>query len=92
MENGLQFAKENAKTIESVLKTVSTYFATDYAGIIGLDDSKDEYRIVYRANEINDNLLNKSGFIEKEFIQAMDNTRDEDFSHFSLQETTLIVP
>lgn len=82
MDMGLQFAKENAKTIESVLKTVSTYFAIDYSGIIGYDDSKNRYHVVYRANEGNDTLIDIKGFVEREFVQTMDKIRDEDNSHY----------
>ena len=82
MDMGLQFAKENAKTIESVLKTVSTYFAIDYSGIIGYDDSKNRYHVVYRANEGNDTLIDIKGFVEREFVETMDKIRDEDNSHY----------
>ena len=82
MDMGLQFAKENAKTIESVLKTVSTYFAIDYSGIIGYDDSKNRYRVVYRANEGNDTLIDIKGFVEREFIETKKKIRDEDNSHY----------
>ena len=82
MDMGLQFAKENAKTIESVIKTVSAYFAIDYSGIIGYDDSKNAYRVVYQANEGKNPLLENDGFVEKEFVETMDKTRDDDNSHY----------
>ena len=79
MDNGLQFAKENARTIEEVLKTISTYFGIDYSGIIGYDDVKREYRIVYRAMG---EQLSENGIIEREFVQAMDDTRDDNNSYY----------
>ena len=82
MDMGLKSVKENAKTIESVLKSVSTYFSIDYSGIIGYDDSKNRYRVVYRANEGNDTLIDIKGFVEREFIETMDKIRDEDNSHY----------
>ena len=82
MDMGLQFAKENNKTVESVLKTVAAYFAIDYAGIIGYDDSKNQFRVVYQVNEGDNPLLEKNGFVEREFIEVMDRIRDEDNSHY----------
>ena len=82
MDMGLAFAKENAKTIESVLKTVSTYFAIDFSGIIGYDDTNNRYHVVYRANEGNDTLIDIKGFVEREFVETMDRIRDEDNSHY----------
>ena len=82
MDNGLKYAKNNAKTIESVLKTVSSYFAIDYSGIVGYDQGANKFRVVYRANDDKEPLLDKDGFVEREFIEAMDKTRDEDNSHY----------
>ena len=82
MDMGLEFAKENAKTIESTLKTVSTYFAIDFSGIIGFDDSKNQFRVVFHANEGKETLIDKEGFVEKEFVETMDKTRDDDNSHY----------
>lgn len=82
MDMGLEFAKANDKTVESVLKTVSTYFAIEYAGIVGYDDSKNHFRVVYRATDGKETLTDKNGFVEKEFIETMDRTRDDDNSHY----------
>ena len=82
MDTGLQFAKENAKTIESVLRTVSAYFAIDYSGIIGYDENKNQFRSAFQVNEGDNPLLQKDGFVEKEFVEVMDRIRDEDNSHY----------
>ena len=79
MDSGLQFAKENARTIENVLKTVALYFGMDHAGIIGYDDIKREYHIVYRAVG---EALSENDTIEREFVQVMDDARDNNNSYY----------
>ena len=79
MDSGLQFASQNARTIESVLKAIATYFGLDYAGIISYDDVKMEYSVSYRAMGEG---LSEDGLIEREFVQAMDDTRDENNSYY----------
>ena len=82
MDNGLQFAKENAKIVESVLRNVSAYFDIDYSGIIGYNEFQKNYRIVFRANEKESLLYAKDNVIEKEFVEVMDKARDDDNSYY----------
>ena len=82
MDMGLQFAKENSETVNSVLRTVSSYFDIDYVGIIGYNEIKKNYRIVFRANENKENGLSKDGHVENEFVKAMDDTRDDNNSYY----------
>ena len=78
MDTGLQYAKENTKTVESVLKSAAAYFNIDFCGIIGIDDIKKEYSVVFRTNE---NEISNAP-IEKEFIQAMDEAKDSNNSYY----------
>ena len=83
MDTGLKYVNENAKTIEKVLNTVAAYFNIDHTGIIGYDDNMRAYRIVYHHNnDEQKNNLTVSGTIEKEFVEAMDSTRDTDSSYY----------
>ena len=82
MDMGIQFANENSKTVESVLRTVAAYFDIDYAGIIGYNEISKKYRIVFRAKEQEGLNLSKDNHIESEFVQAMDQTRDDDNSYY----------
>ena len=78
MDTGLQYAKENTKTVESVLKSAAAYFNIDFCGIIGINDIKKEYSVVFRTNE---NEISNAP-IEKEFIQAMDEAKDSNNSYY----------
>ena len=78
MDTGLQYAKENSKTVESVLKSAAAYFNIDFCGIIGINDIKKEYSVVFRTNE---NEISNAP-IEKEFIQAMDEAKDSNNSYY----------
>jgi len=83
MDLGLKYVNENAKTIEKTLKDVSIYFDVDSVGIIGYKDSERVYHLLFRhSNEDNDNRLTVSGNVEKEFIEAMDSTKDDNNSYY----------
>ena len=82
MDMGLQFANENNKTVENALSAVAAYFDIDFAGIIGYNETSKKYRVVFRAKDQKEVGLAKDNFIESEFIQAMDQTRDDDNSYY----------
>lgn len=82
MNMGIEYVKENVKEIETVMKVVAQYFKMDYAGIISYNEVKNLYSVAYQV--ANDNLppLSQDGSIAREFIDIMDQARDQDNSYY----------
>ena len=79
---GLENSKVNLKEVQKVIEAVRHYFNLDYAGIISFDEIKSLYYISYQSNAKEAKPLSKDGNLEKEFVYAMDQAKDENNSYY----------
>ena len=79
---GLENSKTNLKEVQKVIDAVRQYFDLDYAGIISYDEIQSLYYISYQNNAKDVKPLSRDGNLEKEFIYAMDQAKDENNSYY----------
>ena len=79
---GLENSKTNLKEVQKVIDAVRQYFNCDYAGIISFDEIQSLYYISYQSNAKGAKPLSRDGNIEKEFVYAMDQAKDENNSYY----------
>ena len=79
---GLENSKTNLKEVQKVIDAVRQYFGLDYAGIISYDEIQSLYYISYQNNAKDIKPLSRDGNLEKEFIYAMDQAKDENNSYY----------
>ena len=72
----------NVKIIDNVMKSTLAYFDLDYAGIIAFDEIKKTYSVSFQTNAANLPPISDDGHVETEFVQAMDQAKDEDNSYY----------
>ncbi len=78
LENNLK----NRAEVEKVIKNIRQYLDVDYAGIISFDEVKNRYYFSYQVNNKDVPVLSRDNFIEKEFVYAMNNAKDENNSYY----------
>jgi len=78
----LENSKNNFKEVERVLEEMRAYFNLDYAGIISYDDVKLSYYMLFQSHDKNVAPLSRDGNLEKEFVYAMDQAKDENNSYY----------
>lgn len=79
---GLENSKQNLKEVQKVIEAVRHYFNLDYAGIISFDEIQSLYYLSYQTNSKEVKPLSRDGRIEKEFVYAMDQAKDENNSYY----------
>lgn len=79
---GLENSKTNLKEVQKVIEAVRHYFNLDYAGIIAYDEIQALYYLSYQTNSKEAKPLSRDGHIEKEFVYAMDQAKDENNSYY----------
>ena len=78
----LENSAKNRQEVEKVIQSIRTYFDLDYAGIISYDEVRDIYYFSYQSQEKNMPPLSNSNYIEKEFVQSMNQAKDENDSYY----------
>ena len=78
----LENSAANRKEVEKVVQAIRTYFDLDYAGIINYDEVRDIYYFSYQSQEKNMAPLSNNTYIEREFVQAMNQAKDENDSYY----------
>ena len=78
----LENSAKNRKEVEKVIQSIRSYFDLDYAGIISYDEVRDIYYFSYQSEEKNVVPLSNNNYIEKEFVQAMSDSKDENDSYY----------
>lgn len=78
----LENSSKNLEEVEKVIRAIRLYFNLDYAGIISYDEVKDHYYFSYQLQDKKVQPLSPNNFIEKEFVQAMNDAKDEDDSYY----------
>jgi len=68
--------------VEKVIKNVRQYLDADYAGIISFDEVQNKYYFSYQVNNKEVPVLSRDNFIEREFVYAMNNAKDENNSYY----------
>ena len=79
---GLENSKANLAEVQKVIGAIRQYFDLDYAGIISYDEIQSLYYISYQSNVKDIKPLSRDGNLEKEFIFAMDQAKDENNSYY----------
>ncbi|MBQ6730516.1 MAG: EAL domain-containing protein [Bacilli bacterium] len=79
---GLENSKQNIKEVQKVINEVRSAFSLDYAGIISYDEIKRFYYLSYQSQAKEAFPLSRDGHIEKEFIYAMDQAKDENNAYY----------
>ena len=79
---GFENSKANLKEVQRVIEAVRTYFSLDYAGIISFDEIRRIYYMAYQTNNKEIKPLSRDGNLEKEFVYAMDQAKDENNSYY----------
>ena len=78
----LENNQKNRAEVEKVIKNIRQYFNVDYAGIISYDEVSNKYFFSYQDNHKDVPVLSRDNFIEKEFVYAMNNAKDENNSYY----------
>ena len=78
----LENSAKNRREVEKVIQSIRAYFELDYAGIISYDDVKDLYYFSYQVQDKKVPALSRTTAIEKEFVYAMNDAKDENDSYY----------
>lgn len=73
---------KNRAEVEKVIRNVRQYLDADYAGIISFDEVQNKYYFSYQVNNKEVPVLSRDNFIEREFVYAMNNAKDENNSYY----------
>ena len=79
---GLENSKKNIKEVQKVINEVRSAFSLDYAGIISYDEIKHFYYLSYQSQAKEAFPLSRDSRIEKEFVHAMDQAKDENNAYY----------
>ena len=79
---GLENSKKNIKEVQKVIDEVRSAFSLDYAGIISYDEIKRFYYLSYQSQAKESIPLSRDSHIEKEFVYAMDQAKDENNAYY----------
>ena len=78
LENNLK----NRAEVEKVIRNIRQYLDVDYAGIISFDEVQNKYFFSFQTNNKDVPVLSRDNYIEKEFVYAMNNAKDENNSYY----------
>ena len=78
----LENNQKNRMEVEKVIRNIRQYLDADYAGIISFDEVQNKYFFSFQVNNKDVPVLSRDNYIEKEFIQAMNKTKDENNSYY----------
>ena len=73
---------KSMKTIQNTLMDLITYLDIDCAGIISFDDVNNVYESTLSIFRNNQNIFPVGSQIEREFIDTLDNAKDQDDSYY----------
>ena len=78
----LENSQKNRAEVEKILRSIRSYFAIDYVGIISYDEIRNQYFFSYQNQAKEVPQLSRDSHIEKEFVHAMNAAKDENNSYY----------